>query len=72
MKKVKAITVNSGIYNIYFEDDSAIFNAENHEEYKDYIEQNKQKAIDLKEYLISLEIKEEEVEEIQTLEEGEY
>jgi len=71
LKKVKAITKNEGIYNIYFEDDSAIFNAANHEVYKDYIEQNKQKAIDLKDYLKSLEIKEE-VEEIQTLEEGEY
>jgi len=71
LKKVKAITKNEGIYNIYFEDDTAIFNAENHKDYKEYIEQNKTKAIDLKEYLKSLETQEE-TEEIQTLEEGEY
>ena len=67
MSDIKFITVSQyGIYNIYFENGGAIFNAAKHEKYKDYIEQNKNSAISFEEYQLSLKNEpiEETVEEI--------
>ena len=59
MEGIKFITVSQyGIYNIYFENGGAIFNAAKHEKYKDYIEQNKNSAISFEEYQASLKTEE--------------
>lgn len=44
----------AGVYNIYFEKGGAILNAGKSEKWKSFVEANKDKAIDLDEYLDSI------------------
>ena len=56
MDKGKVLTISkTGIYNIFFENGGAIFNAAKHKEWGAYVASNKANAIALDEYMASME-----------------